>query len=600
MEAHPTNRFRFLKIQSGDPRTVRQSRLLQIMVSIIAISGFIGIFSIALGYQPNPDFPQSANLVTTLGQALAIIIFTVVTFYLLHHGRFLAAVHIFFIALNSLFFTLLVTTGNDIVFSYLLLISVFAIASLQSNRISLLYLVIISAGIILFYANTSADVIGSASEFIRVALFLSAPTWFFANDLRNSRDRASKLSQELETSVIELANQTGQLQQIAEIGRVATSSLDPKKLLFDVVDLIQKRFGFYHVSILLISPDGSRLVLEEASGESGHSLKDQGYHLTMGQVSIVGWVAINRKARIALDVGDDPYFFSNPDLPDTHSEVALPLIARGRLLGVLDVQSREINAFKEDDISVLQVMADQVASGLDNARLFNEISDQATTLTELQTITNLMNQQANTRNALHVLADRLPALFNADGGGIFLYSPKEDALKLTVDLNSALNRIGQSLAPGEGLSGLAFSENKTQAVEDYSTWPGRSELFAQNPFHAAVSIPLRHQNESLGTMTLTRSQKGQPFKKDEIQIAELLATQIAAIIINNQLLEETRRLVKRERAINRATGQIRLSLDAKTILDTTTAELGNLLPNKVVRARLYPQQVELPEEQAES
>jgi hypothetical protein len=70
----------------------------------------------------------------------------------------------------------------------------------------------------------------------------------------------------------------------------------------------------------------------------------------MGQVSIVGWVAINRKARIALDVGDDPYFFNNSSLPDTRSEVALPLIARGRLLGVLDVPNRlALNADDHDD-----------------------------------------------------------------------------------------------------------------------------------------------------------------------------------------------------------------------------------------------------------
>ena len=597
MEAQAPARFRFFEIQSNDPRIVRQSRLLQILVLIIALSGIFSTITSFLGVQSNLDQPSLQNLVIPLVQGVSIVIFAAVAFYLLRKGRFLPAVHIFFIALNGLFFTLLISTGNEVVFSYLLLISVFTIAALQSNRVSLLYLIIISVAMTLYYMDSNPDPIGSASEFIRVALFLSAPIWFFANDLRNSRDRARMLAQELEGSVQGLGEQSKQLQEIAEIGRVATASLDREKLLQDVVNLIQERFGFYHVSVLLISPDGTRLVLEEASGEMGQSLKEDGYHLTIGQVSIIGWVAINRKARIALDVGDDPYYFSNPDLPDTRSEVALPLIARGRLLGVLDVQSREINAFQEEDISGLQVMADQIASGLDNARLFNDISNQATVLTQLQSVTNLMNQQANTRNALNVLAKKVPALFNADGGGVFLHESNEDVLKLIVNLNTSDERVGRSLAPGEGISGWAFKENKTHAIDDYTNWSGRSEKYAEAGFFAAVAIPLRRQNQPMGVLTLTRSQEGQPFKKDEIQIAELLAAQISAVLTNNQLIDETRRLVQRERTINQATANIRRSLDAKTILDTTTAELGNLLSNKIVRARLYAEEAELPEDQ---
>jgi sigma-B regulation protein RsbU (phosphoserine phosphatase) len=481
-----------------------------------------------------------------------------------------------------------------------MLISVFSIAALHSIRVSALYLVIIISAVSLYLINTQPEGVEDAFSFLQVALLLTLPTWFFANDLRNSRDRAKRLTQALENSVLGLDNQAKQLQQIAEIGRVATASLEREQLLGNVVDLIQKRFNFYYVGVLLISPDGARLALEEASGETGRLAYEEGHHLTMGHVSIVGWVAINRKARIALDVGDDPHFFSNPNLPETHSEVALPLIARGRLLGVLDVQSREINAFQEEDIAALQVMADQIASGLYNARLFNDISNQALVLTDLQSVTNLMNQQANTRNALNVLVETIPALFNADGGGVFLYEPKENVLKLMANLNAVDERIGRSLAPGEGLSGWAFKENKTHAIENYTTWAGRSEKYAQGGFHAAVAIPLRRQNEPLGVLTLTRSAEGQPFLQDEIQIAELLAAQVAAVIINNQLIEETRRLVQRERTINQATDQIRRRLDAKTILDTTTAELGNLLTNKVVRARLYAEEAELPKDEARS
>jgi sigma-B regulation protein RsbU (phosphoserine phosphatase) len=289
-------------------------------------------------------------------------------------------------------------------------------------------------------------------------------------------------------------------------------------------------------------------------------------------------------------VGEDSHYFIEPNLPDTRSEVALPLIARGRLLGVLDVQSQQANAFQEVDISALQVMADQIASGLDNARLFEETRGQANLLAELQNVTSLMNQQANTRNALNVLAQRAMNLLDTDGGGVWLWRPEEKRLVLIVSFNIGENTTGQQLSPGEGLSGRSFSENTILVIEDYATWSGQSGPFAQIGFHAALAVPLRRQNEPIGVLALTRSQEDRPFKPDQVQIAELLAAQVGAVVINNQLIEETRRLVQRERAINQASAQIRRSLDAKTILDTTTGELGEIFGNKLVRARLFPQE----------
>lgn len=587
---------RFLEIQSDDPRIVRQSRLLQVLVAFTTLASFRGGYLAYTQLQSgNPTFQDFAVSAAQLGGSL---LFAVITFTLLHRGHFLPAVHLFFITLNAVLLSLLFSIGNVFIFPHLLLISVISIASLQSNRISFVYYAVI-LGIVTYYlVDTQPAGVGKAIEFFGVSLFLVAPAWIFANDLRLSRDRANRLSDELGKSIDNYVERTEQLQHIAEIGRIATASLDKEKLLRNTVDIIQERFGFYYVSLLLLSEDSGRLVVEEARGEGGRDLNRQGHQLTLGQVSIVGWVAINRQARIALDVGEDPYFFNDPDLPDTHSEVALPLVARGQLLGVLDVHSRETNAFQEEDISALQVMADQVANGLDNADLFEKINTQAGHLTELQAITNLMNQQATTPNALHVVTERALPLFRANGGGIFLYRPDQNFLELIVNLDAGDTRTDEVLEPGVGLSGRAFAENNTQVIEDNARWEGEVEEFIRGRFNTAVAVPLRRQNEAIGVMTLTRKQDKQPFKQEEIQIAELLAAQVSAVIINNQLIEETSRLVRRERTINQVAAQIRRSLDAKTILDTMTDELGHLLGNKVVKARLFPPQEPVSPERA--
>jgi signal transduction protein with GAF and PtsI domain len=123
-------------------------------------------------------------------------------------------------------------------------------------------------------------------------------------------------------------------------------------------------------------------------------------HLKIGQVGIVGYVAAKGEPRIALDVGRDAVYFDNPDLPRTRSEMALPLKVKDRVLGVVDVQSTEASAFSQDDVDVLQLMADQIALAMENASLLQESQTVAAELDRLyrhQTyqdwVERLMNQE---------------------------------------------------------------------------------------------------------------------------------------------------------------------------------------------------------------
>jgi GAF domain-containing protein/HAMP domain-containing protein len=175
------------------------------------------------------------------------------------------------------------------------------------------------------------------------------------------------LYQDLESKV---EARTQQLEAAAEVGRAATSIVSMDELLSRTVDLIRDRFGFYHVGIFLLDDSGRWAVLQEATGPAGAQLKARGHRLAVGSNSLIGWVTANRQPRIALDVATDEVHFRNELLPDTRSEAALPLRVGDQLIGALDVQSRSLNAFNQSDIDVLQVLADQVAIGLENGRLF--------------------------------------------------------------------------------------------------------------------------------------------------------------------------------------------------------------------------------------
>lgn len=167
-----------------------------------------------------------------------------------------------------------------------------------------------------------------------------------------------------------VAERTAQLQATADISRATAGIRDLDELLSLAVEMIRGRFGFYHASVFLLDEAGEYAVLRESTGEVGAQLKARGHRLAVGSRSLVGWVTQNRRLRVARDVADDPFHFKNPLLPETRSECCLPLLVGDRLLGALDVQSRELDDFNENDLKALQVLADQLSIAIENADLF--------------------------------------------------------------------------------------------------------------------------------------------------------------------------------------------------------------------------------------
>ena len=146
----------------------------------------------------------------------------------------------------------------------------------------------------------------------------------------------------------------------------------PDILINEVANLITERLGYYYAAIFLISPDGRWAELKSATGEAGKELQAKKHRLSIAGKSMVGSAINLREARIAHDVGLEAVRFDNPLLPDTRSEIALPLVVGGNVLGALDAQSTEANAFDENVTETLEAMANQVAIALQNAHTFQK------------------------------------------------------------------------------------------------------------------------------------------------------------------------------------------------------------------------------------
>jgi GAF domain-containing protein/HAMP domain-containing protein len=289
-----------------------------------------------------------------------------------------------------------------------------------------------------FVVITPLRKISNFSEQITAGIIQQELTLKTGDEFEQVAEKLNEMSvsigQKREELQKQIALRTAQLQASNEVARVANSILDPDELIKTVVRLISEKLDYYYAAIFIISEDGRWAELKEASGKAGEALKAKKHRLQIGGNSMVGACIVSKEARIALDVGEAPVRFNNPLLPNTRSEIALPLIVGERILGALDVQSIRGADFKPEDISTLQSMVNQVAIALENARLFQEM-DQS--LEELR--------QSNSEFVTSVWRDRLRAgkLEHTSRPQLSILNEGDNFQQIEVPLNLREQEIGQ-------------------------------------------------------------------------------------------------------------------------------------------------------------
>lgn len=212
------------------------------------------------------------------------------------------------------------------------------------------------------------------------ALMVSArqPVDFQKEELNTLQVAANGMAVALEKQRLlrEAQRRALELQTAAEIARDTTNTLALDNLLSRIVALLCERFNFYHASIFLLDQNRTHAVVRESTGEAGKDMKTRGHKLAVGSKSVVGTVTASGEPLIISDTSKSPIYFPNPLLPDTRSEMGIPLKLGTQVIGALDIQSTQANAFTMDDVAVLQILSDQIAIAIENARAY-ELSQKA-------------------------------------------------------------------------------------------------------------------------------------------------------------------------------------------------------------------------------
>ena len=369
-----------------------------------------------------------------------------------------------------------------------------------------------------------------------------------ASAFDSMRGQIHELVTQLERHVSErtrdLERRSLQIQVAAEVARDATSTRDLSELLENSVNLIRGRFGFYHTGIFLLDVNEEYAVLRAATGKAGRKMITDGHKLRVGKpgihsnpsdpVGLVGTATSTGQPRISLDVGADTAHYKNPLLPETRSEMVLPLKVGDRVIGALDVQSQYANAFGEDDITTLQIVSDQLAIAIQSAGLLEEVQE---SLRELESI----------------------------------YSQYTD--KEWSKLNQSRSIIGYQYDK-TNLSPILIETGEENLSNDFESQP--------------VKVPLQVRGIAIGELNIW-------FEDDLVSpvdntLIESISSRLSQAMESARLFEQTHRRAAREQLASEITSKVRASNDPQTILQTAVLELHKAL--KVNRAQVILHQTQ--------
>jgi GAF domain-containing protein len=579
------SRLPLLQIRSEDNDVVRKGRLLQWLVLLLtgmSLVRFLLDLPLALAETP-------ANALPYFFQLLGTLLFAAICLFFIHKGRVIEAAHLFAIILITTFFLLLLTQfPGEIGLPYLMLIPVMVIAVLDKVRASMVYALIIVSVMGLFTAVTPTYTWLNFAFFALVVMGTSLTTWLLVSDLQRAIQHTGQLAQESRQKTELLQLRAQQLHNSAQMAQRTGLSTHLNEFLPETARLIRETFRFYHVSIMLLEENGQWLRLSAVAGQEQLLQTGQPYRLPVDEQSIMGWTAVHQTARISEDVTADPYYLAEPLLPETRSEMALPLVARDRLLGVLDVQSRRSHAFQEEDVAFLQIAANQLAASIDNARLLAQAESNLKETQVLHQFNTLLVSSLDIgeiyRRAARAIAQELAAC------RCLMLTWQPDQSSVTVQVGYEQSRL-------PGAKAGFFWDTAVYHFQDYPSIEepirsGNTAVYRLDPqdkapeqrilttYRAAhwLAAPMKGGVKGSGLIWIFRDHDQPPFQPAEIQLAQAMAGQMAVALTNAYLTSDAQVRVAQLSTINRMSVILSHAPSLKAIFDGARREIMALIP----------------------
>ena len=386
----------------------------------------------------------------------------------------------------------------------------------------------------------------------------------------------SQLEKRMEERTTELAHRVNQLTTINKISRVVTSILDPEDLMQEFTKSIASGFGYPIVSVLLWDRDKGEIRFMAGAGNGIDSFpKDRGQRMKEG---IIGHAAYFSETLVTGDVDADPRYIRG-DITHTKSEIAIPLTYRGELLGVLDIQSDQGDAFTRSDVTVLEMLTDILSTALVNARTFTELREREKALSILDRISKQISMRLETKVILDQVAKDAASMLNAEKSLVGLLDPDRDYMDWValcgVDMDT-MDKLRQTVEIG--VTGRVLKRGTAEVVNEYESDPDAVARDANLiGIRSMVSAPLVGGGKPIGVINVYNRRDSGGFRKSDAVLLSSLADHAAIALENANLLADLNRTVRSQLALLDTAVSLQRGIDSSSIYQTVAEKLGEVV-----------------------
>ena len=368
------------------------------------------------------------------------------------------------------------------------------------------------------------------------------------------------------------------LETTIEVAQRIVSILDIETLLNEVAELIKERYGHYYVGIFLLDESKEYVVSRAGTGEAGRTLCEEEFRLKVGSEGLIGWVAAHRQPLCVEDVSQDARYVQVDVIPDTHSEAVFPLIVGDTMLGVLDIQSDEIAAFKEDDILVLQSLAGQVATAIQNASVYEVERSRRLLSEKLYDIGRALSRTLNLQEVLNLILKQLNDIVPYDRVSVMLQSGSglTFAAEQGFPEHASPLQVEMTIKEGDVFYEI-YRTKRPLLVSDVSQRDDWQYLEGLTPARVWLGVPLIRFDDVVGMLSITRT-RPEPYTEDEIALASTFAGQAAIALENARLYESITRF---NQQLQERTKALRTAYEQLALMDRTKSNFINMAAHEL-------------------
>ncbi|MEW6402121.1 MAG: Cache 3/Cache 2 fusion domain-containing protein [Chloroflexota bacterium] len=392
-----------------------------------------------------------------------------------------------------------------------------------------------------------------------------------------------------------VAERTKALATSTEVSRRLSTIVNRRALLVEVVQQVKEAFGYYHAHIYLYDDKKEMLVMAGGTGDAGAAMLAQGHSLPKGR-GLVGRAAEINKAVLVPDTSQDPAWLPNPLLPETKSEVAIPISVGDEVLGVLDVQHNVTDGLGQEDVDALQAIASQVAVGMQNIEAAETVVKRAAELQTVASITSITSTIQNADEMLNTVVHLTQRQFGLYHAHVFTFNEKSGNLEIVAcgwkqgeEHTGTHGTTAIPLTQEQSLVARAGRTRQAVVVNDVHSEPG----WLPNPMlpdtASELAVPMIVGDQLLGVLDV-QSDRLNAFTQEDANIQTTLASAVASALQNARSVAEVRQRAERETAINLITQKIQNASTVEAALQVAARELSHALGMKPTLVVLEPEE----------